>query len=307
MDDAYTSTRLCLPLDTALAGALAQMVESIGSPDWFDTVLNLLGTVCGVDSGGAMVFHRHQQPRRILHRFNPQERSLPEDAFLSGPYVLDPNYQLFLQGCPSGVYWLRDIAPDDFYDSEYYRVFYSQIGLSDSVDLLWRINEDTALNIFIERSIRHAKFQATDLLAIRTLAPIILSATASHYALTAAAAERDSDKLTHRKVQSTVENFASSLLTQRERQVLFYMISGYSSALTAERLKTTEGTIKIHRKNIHRKLDIGSQAELFSLFIHCIPFAEPDAALDPLAVYQSAPASSRRKTLLEAGPAQGSG
>jgi len=305
MDDSDTSTRLCLPLDAALAGALAHMVEAIGSPDWFDTVLNLLGTVCGVDSGGAMVFHRHQQPRRILHRFNPQERSLPEDAFLSGPYVLDPNYQLFLQGCPSGVYWLRDIAPDDFYDSEYYRVFYSQIGLSDSVDLLWRINEDTALNIFIERSIRHAKFQATDLLAIRTLAPIILSATARHYALTAAAAERDSDKLTHRKVQSTVENFASSLLTQRERQVLFYMISGYSSALTAERLKTTEGTIKIHRKNIHRKLDIGSQAELFSLFIHCIPFAEPDAALDPLAVYQSAPASSRRKTLLEAGPAQG--
>nr|WP_315235485.1 LuxR C-terminal-related transcriptional regulator [uncultured Albidiferax sp.] len=303
MDDSYTSTRLCLPLDTVLAGALAQMVEAIGSPHWFDTVLNLLGTVCGVDSGGAMVFHRHQQPRRILHRFNPQERNLPEDAFVSGPYVLDPNYQLFLQGCPSGVYWLRDVAPDDFYDSEYYRVFYSQIGLSDSVNLLWRMDEDTALIIFIERSIRHAKFQATDILAMGAVAPIILSATARHYALTAT--DRDSDKLTHRKVQSTVENFASSLLTQRERQVLFYMISGYSSALTAAQLKTTEGTIKIHRKNIHRKLDIGSQAELFSLFIHCIPFAEPDAALDPLAVYQSACAVSRCKTLLNAGPVAG--
>lgn len=303
--DPTNATRLCLPLDTDLVAALATMVEAIGSPDWFDTVLNVLGKVCAVDSGGAMLFHRHQQPRRILHRFNPQERSLPEDAFLSGPYVLDPNYQLFLQGCPSGVYWLRDIAPDDFYDSEYYRVFYSQIGLSDSVDLLWRINEDTALNIFIERSIRHTPFQATDLLAIRTLAPIIIAATAKHHALTAAAAERHSDRLTHRKVQSTVENFASSLLTQRERQVLFYMISGYSSALTAQRLKTTEGTIKIHRKNIHRKLDIGSQAELFSLFIQCIPFAEPDGAVDPLAVYQSAPAASRCKTLLEAGPSTG--
>lgn len=304
MDNAYP-TRLCLPLDTDLVGALATMVEGIGSPNWFDAVLNLLGAVCAVDSGGAMVFHRHQQPRRILHRFNPQERTLPEDAFLSGPYVLDPNYQLFLQGCPSGVYWLRDIAPDNFYDSEYYRVFYSQIGLSDSVDLLWRINEDTALNIFIERSIRHAQFQATDVLAIRTLAPIIISAAAKHHALTAASAERHSDRLTHRKVQSTVDNFASSLLTQRERQVLFYMISGYSSALTAERLKTTEGTIKIHRKNIHRKLDIGSQAELFSLFIQCIPFADPDAGVDPLAVYQSAPATSRCNKLLEVGPAAG--
>jgi len=104
---------------------------------------------------------------------------------------------------------------------------------------------------------------------------------------------RDSDNLTHRKVQSTIENFASSLLTQRERQVLFYMISGYSSALTAQRLNTTEGTIKIHRKNIHKKLDIGSQAELFSLFINCIAFASPDGTADPLQAYQSTPKASR--------------
>jgi DNA-binding CsgD family transcriptional regulator len=110
--------------------------------------------------------------------------------------------------------------------------------------------------------------------------------------------------LTHRKVQSTIENFASSLLTKREREVLFYMISGYSSALTAQRLHTSEGTIKIHRKSIHRKLDIGSQAELFSLFINCIPFAAPDGATDPLQTYQSAPTSSKTASLLEAGPAR---
>jgi DNA-binding CsgD family transcriptional regulator len=295
-----TPSALCLPLNAGLVAALAKMTGAIGSADWFDAVLDLLGRVCAIDSGGAMVFHRQQRPRRILHRFNPQERSLPEDAFLSGPYVLDPNYQLFLQGCPSGVYWLRDIAPDDFYESEYYRVFYSQIGLSDSIDLLWRINDDSALNIFIERSIRHSKFQAADLYAIQLMLPLILSTAAKHHELTAAPSQRDSDNLTHRKVQSTIENFASSLLTRRERQVLFYMISGYSSALTAERLKTSEGTIKIHRKNIHRKLDIGSQAELFSLFINCIPFALPDGAVDPLSSYQSAPAASRSIALLEA-------
>jgi len=299
MNDAYP-TQLCLPLNAALVSALAKMTESIASADWFDTVLDLLGTVCALDSGGVMVFHRHQRPRRIVHRFNPLERSLPEDAFLSGPYALDPNYQLFLQGCPTGVYWLRDIAPDDFYNTEYYRVFYSQIGLSDSIDLLWRINADTALNIFIERSISRPKFGAADILAINALAPLIFAATAKHHELTVAASGREIDKLTHRKVQSTIENFASSLLTERERQVLFYMISGYSSALTAQRLKTSEGTIKIHRKNIHRKLDIGSQAELFSLFINCIPFATPDGASDPLHTYQSAPGSSKPISLLEA-------
>jgi DNA-binding CsgD family transcriptional regulator len=294
------SSQLCLPLNASLVSALAKMTESIASADWFDTVLDLLGTVCALDSAGAMVFDRHQRPRRIVHRFNPLERSLPEDAFLSGPYALDPNYQLFFQGCPSGVYWLRDIAPDDFYDTEYYRVFYSQIGLSDSIDLLWRINADTALNIFIERSISRPKFGPTDILAINALAPLIFAATAKHHELTVAASGREIDKLTHRKVQSTIENFASSLLTERERQVLFYMISGYSSALTAQRLKSSEGTIKVHRKNIHRKLEIGSQAELFSLFINCIPFATPEGASDPLKTYQSAPASTKQISLLAA-------
>lgn len=301
MDAAFNSP-LCLPLNAPLVAALARMTAAIGSADWYDAVLNLLGTVCAVDSGGAMVYHREQRPRRILHRFDPSERALPEDAYLSGPYVLDPHYQLFAAGGPNGVHRLTDIAPDDFFQSEYYRVFYSQIGLSDSIELLWRIDSDSALNVFIERSIRHPKFQDADMVAINTLLPVIFASAARHHELTAAASRRDTDNLTHRKVQSTIENFASSLLTQRERQVLFYLISGYSSALTAQRLATTEGTIKIHRRNIYRKLDIGSQAELFSLFINCIPFALPDAPKDPLETYQTAPAASRAVSLLDIAP-----
>lgn len=301
MDAAFNSP-LCLPLNAPLVAALARMTAAIGSADWYDAVLNLLGTVCAVDSGGAMVYHREQRPRRILHRFDPSERALPEDAYLSGPYVLDPHYQLFAAGGPNGVHRLTDIAPDDFFQSEYYRVFYSQIGLSDSIELLWRIDADSALNVFIERSIRHPKFQDADMVAINTLLPVIFASAARHHELTAAASRRDTDNLTHRKVQSTIENFASSLLTQRERQVLFYLISGYSSALTAQRLATTEGTIKIHRRNIYRKLDIGSQAELFSLFINCIPFALPDAPKDPLETYQTAPAASRAVSLLDMAP-----
>jgi DNA-binding CsgD family transcriptional regulator len=304
MDDAFKS-QLCLPLTAPLVSALARMTAAIGSADWFDAVLNLLGTVCVIDSGGAMVYHREQRPRRILHRFDPSERALPEDAYLSGPYVLDPHYQLFASGCPNGVHRLTDIAPDDFFQSEYYRVFYSQIGLSDSIELLWRIDDGSALNIFIERSIRNPKFQVADMIAINLLLPVIFASAARHHELTAAASRRDTDNQTHRKVQSTIENFASSLLTQRERQVLFYMISGYSSALTAQRLNTSEGTIKIHRKNIYRKLDIGSQAELFSLFINCIPFAMPEAGVDPLEAYQGAPGLARGAAKLAIVPLRG--
>lgn len=290
---------LSLALTPKRIQALGRMIGAVGTAAWFDRVLDFLGTISPIDSGGAMVFHRQQRPRRIVHRFNPDERALPEDAFLGGPYALDPNYQLFLQGCPSGVYWLRQIAPEDFYDSEYYRVFYSQIGLSDSIDLLWRIDEDTALNLFLERSYRHQGFGVADQLAIEAVTPLVFESAQRHHALTARALGADPDTLTHRKVQFTIEHFGASVLTPRERQVLFYVLSGYSAAQTAQRLHSSEGTVKIHRKSIYRKLDIGSQAELFALFIHCIGYAQPGSGSDPLQAYQSTPAPTPQAALLE--------
>ncbi|HWQ09471.1 MAG TPA: LuxR C-terminal-related transcriptional regulator, partial [Holophaga sp.] len=221
--------------------------------------------------------------------FDPAERTLPQDFYLSGPYALDPIYHLFLDGAPSGIYWLREFAPDDFFESEFYRRFYSRIGLSDDIFLMWRIDGDSALLFFLERSIRNPVFQSSDLTALGCLLPFALSASARHHELAGHGGRPRGTDLTHRKVQSTIADFGRSLLTQREREVLFCMLQGYSSGMTAQRLSTSEGTIKIHRKNIHRKLDIASQAELFSLFINCIPFADPEAHGDPLAAYQSRP------------------
>jgi DNA-binding CsgD family transcriptional regulator len=117
--------------------------------------------------------------------------------------------------------------------------------------------------------------------------PFVFASLPRHHQMTSLIPSGDTDNHTHLKVQSTIQNFARSVLTQRERQVLFYMLSGYSAAQTAEHVRSTEGTVKIHRKNIHRKLEIGSQAELFSLFIQCIPYAKPEQDADPLKVYES--------------------
>ena len=284
--------RIGLHLNDAMVSALSRSVETIGRPDFFEAIFDLLGMACAVDSGGVDFIFRQRQPRRVLHRFDPAERNVPADRYLDGPYVLDPNYQLFLRGAGSGVYRLRDVAPDDFFESEYYKAFYSQTGVSDEIDLMWRIDDDVAVIYFLERSSRSPGFEPADIAALQIVLPYVIAASARHHDLTKRSNALDVDTLMHRKVQSTIDNFGSSLLTRREREVLFYMLSGYSSALTSERLNTAEGTIKIHRKNIHRKLDVGSQAELFSLFIKCIPFATPDApgGADPLHAYQSKPA-----------------
>jgi DNA-binding CsgD family transcriptional regulator len=275
-----------------LVQAFARAAGSLGGEGFHQAMLDLLGTVCPIDAGGAMVYYRNRRPLQLLHRYDPAERSLPVDYYLSGPYALDPLYHVFLRGAPSGVYWLRQVAPDDFFQSEFHRVFFSRIGICDDIFVMWRMDPDTALVYFLERSVRHPAFQPGDLPRLQAMVPFVLAACGRHHQLAGPATGQGRDDLIHRKVQNSIENFGRSLLTAREREVLFHMLRGYSSATTAERLATTEGTIKIHRKNIHRKLDIGSQAELFSLFIDCIPFADPGGTADPLAVYQQRPGAA---------------
>ena len=55
---------------------------------------------------------------------------------------------------------------------------------------------------------------------------------------------------------------AYSSLTPRERDVLELVVAGKSNKQTASRLGITEATVKAHRGNIMRKLEVGSVAEL---------------------------------------------
>jgi len=277
-------------VDRERAQLIGKVIASPGTAEFFPALLDFIGAICPMHSGGTMVFSRHAQPRLLAYRRRKSATSVLAQDYFSGPYILDPNYQRFLAGCESGAYWLRDVAPDDFYSSEFYRLFYSQLGLADYVDILWRIDADTALSVFLERDTSGSGFRVEDIAAINAILPVIFAAVERHHhqaALETLPNRGGDDNLTHRKVQSSIENFGGSLLTKREREVLFYMLSGYSAALTADRMGSTEGTVKIHRKSIHRKLEIGSQAELFALFIRCIPYATPEAQIDPLTAYQT--------------------
>lgn len=285
--------RFGMLLDSRLTTALTQLWAALGSAEFMPAVLNVLDAVCPIDSGGTLVYYRHQRPHSLLHRFNPTERQVPADIYSTGPYALDPQYRAFLNGCSSDAYWLRDIAPDDFYSSEYYLTFYSKTGVADSIDVIWRIDDDTAINFFLQRNVHSNEFSSGDVAALKMVTPIVFAALAQHHRLTASVPRSKSVDMTHLQVECTLNNFASSLLTPRERDVLLYMLRGYSSALTAQKLNTSDGTVKIHRKNIYRKLDIGSQAELFSLFINCIPFAKPEEQSDPLHVYQQSQKGTR--------------
>ncbi|MNN66976.1 transcriptional regulator MalT [compost metagenome] len=69
------------------------------------------------------------------------------------------------------------------------------------------------------------------------------------------------------KVDEAFEQFGRGVLTVRECEVARLLLEGHSNRTASQQLRITPGTVKVHRRNLYEKLEIGSQSELFALFV----------------------------------------
>ena len=280
-------TRFALALDAEGVDHLCAITDGVGRPDFYGAVVAFLRSLIDAEVGIALQYSIDKRPQYVtIQAAAALRRGAREAVYIDGPYVLDPVYQMFQRGQADGAYPMSAYVPDDFYRSEFYQCFFRNTRLVDTIDVLWRIDARSSMALCLGREEGTPPFAEAELALVRHVLPLLFSAMRRHHEIAVPAPHDEDDRLVHRKVESTMANFGSSLLTRREREVVFYMLSGYSSEQTAERLNTAEGTIRNQRKSIHRKLETGSQAELFSLFIQCIPFAEPDTEVDPLVRFQ---------------------
>lgn len=285
---ASLSPRLSLPLDAAGSAALAAVIRSLGTPDFLRALWESFRVSLDFDAGGAMSLFTDQPPHKGFIVYSREKRAVAnEDGYFLGPYALDPVYRHFVDGCGSDLYRLADLAPDDFQNSEYYNSFYAPNRVVDSLELIWRIDERSASLLYFEREAGSPLFSPMEIQSARHWLPVAFAALARHHAMVKPDPKDALDQVLHHKVQITLQHFGASILTPRERDVLGYMLNGYSVTRTADKLSMAEGTVKIHRNSIHRKLEISSQAELFSLFVRCIPYARPEQPDDPLVRYQA--------------------
>ncbi|MCH4554259.1 helix-turn-helix transcriptional regulator, partial [Aestuariibaculum sp. L182] len=56
-------------------------------------------------------------------------------------------------------------------------------------------------------------------------------------------------------------------LTDREAAIIELVLQGHSSESIGLRLSITMGTVKVHRRNVYRKLGISSQTQLLSIYL----------------------------------------
>ncbi len=264
----------------------ADAIYSLGSDSLLPAVHRLLVGAVALDSVAVLQMFKDKRPRVLYCQ--PASPDKTWEAYTAGPYLFDPIYQHFMAGAPPGVYRLADIAPAEYLQSDFFKGFIASHDNSDERDLLVPTVHGWAFVLMLTRGQHAEPFSAADIQTLRAAQPLVTALLRRHAVLSPGSLEPEVARdLVQRKIDATMRHFASSMLTPREHAVLRYLMGGYSSNLIGERLGIAEGTVKIHRRNIHMKLDLTSQAELLALFIHCIPLADPDGDADPLVAYHS--------------------
>jgi acyl-CoA reductase-like NAD-dependent aldehyde dehydrogenase/DNA-binding CsgD family transcriptional regulator len=291
--DSPAAPRADTAADSPLLASCTAALAALGTPAVFDALFDLLRQSVVIDAFSALQVFHDKRPRLLADRavgiaFDPEQAASTWAAYTEGPYLFDPIHQHFAAGAPSGLYRLQDIAPEGFIGTEFYERFIANHGNTDELDLLVTTTQGWAFLVMLNRGPGRPGFSAGESHALEGLLPFAVELLRKHSLVSPPAPKPERvDDLVQRKIDVTTQCFATSVLTVREHGVLRYLLLGYSSQSIADKLGIAEGTVKIHRRNIYQKLEIGSQAELFALFVQCIPLAEPEGGVDPLAAYQS--------------------
>ncbi|MCR8924460.1 helix-turn-helix transcriptional regulator [Dasania sp. GY-MA-18] len=273
-------------LDNALlVDSFCALMQS-ESPEQPANIINFIKRFVDFELSAVFLYSKSHRPQLLFDSLGTQ-RDMESDLkiYMAGAYLLDPLYYAAVEQEEKwGVNILDDVAPDNFYDTEIYKTYYRETDIIDMVDITYRCDADRVIDLSFSRCKPSRRFSQKDLKALKILEPLLeVLLTKLSNQLTV-----DESPPLHKALHSAMENFGSSLLTVREREVVRLILGGHSLKSAAERLSLSESTLKQHRWHIYNKLDISSQSELFSLFIDALSNYK-DNAEDPLASYHKAP------------------
>ncbi|GAA6151594.1 helix-turn-helix transcriptional regulator [Pseudoteredinibacter isoporae] len=268
-----------------LSGIISELFMDLGTDGFYQSLIGAVNKLIPVDSSVVLLFSPGEKPAILYDAVYPGEKEYFYEAYLGGAYLLSPLYRNY-QSMNAGFYRLESLVSEKFVESDFYKAYYSSADLVDEANYLIRIDADTAVVVSFGRIQIQRKFSAVELERMHVLEAVFRSAVLKHVSLVdLSLPERGAAKQVHQQLKSAFSMFGSSVLTQREHQVLQLILEGQSSKSSARILDISPATEKGHRKNIYAKLKVASQAEVFSLFIRVISSIELDTQSDPLAQY----------------------
>ena len=188
------------------------------------------------------------------------KRSIIVDRYLAGAFVLDPFYDAICNGSSERMIIMRDLAPDDFAQTEYFRLHYATTEIVDEIGFVLKLESGFVGVLSLSRTGIAPLFSGEDLQRLRAAAPVVCALGERHW-FHIPSLSLDS------KAAPPASKIEHPALTKRELEIVTLILKGHSTLSLAAVLSLSPNTVKVHRRQVYAKLNISSQAELFRLFL----------------------------------------
>lgn len=247
----------------------ARVIDALHQPQFAAALIEAIRTVVPFEHTVTFAYCGNRRPIALHSEFPVWKHKVMVEDYQEGPYLLDPFYlQSSLPGDPSLIR-LRDLAPDRFYQGEYFRNYYVQTELAEEIGFKFSVEPNVCVIISAMRTSK--PFSARELRDLNELVPFIAAVGRQNWADLAERFEHTARKPRGENLSGLIERafrtLDKNLLTPRETEIVGYILRGFSADATGQALGISSGTVRIHRRNIYGKLHTTSQGELFSMFI----------------------------------------
>ncbi|MCY1287722.1 Bacterial regulatory protein, luxR family [compost metagenome] len=218
------------------------------------------------DHFALFIYEGRHPPQVLFNTFPPDLRQLFISDYQAGPYLLDPFYLACVFGTANGLYSMRRLAAERFYASKYFRTYYRYLALSEKLGFIISLGEQGRAVLSLIRLRGTAAPSEEERQLLRSAAPVVDQVVRSAWE---AYRRNGQDAVADLgdKVGEVFERFGRGVLSERECEVARLLLEGHSNRTASQQLRITPGTVKVHRRNLYEKLEIGSQSELFALFV----------------------------------------
>ena len=229
--------------------------------------LQLARALAPVDEAVVFAYHGADRPVDLFSTFSAADYHVFVTLYQAGPYLLDP-FCRNARDRRAGLFRMRDLAPDRFFSSEYYRTYYVQTGLAEEIGYFVPVNGATIVLSLMRRETTGA-FPDAELALLGQAEALVADLVRLYWGGVA-----DRFGTAPRPVAVSQEPLHRLNLTEREAAIVELVLQGHSSESVALRLGISTGTVKVHRRNVYRKLGISSQTQLLSLYLTRRPYPE---------------------------------
>ncbi|MHA6688739.1 response regulator transcription factor [Mesorhizobium sp. A556] len=256
-----------------LFAALGDMVgkHAMADAEFGGTFRRMMQALVRFDHIVVFAYNGAERPIDLYSDFDRNEHVVFVALYQVGPYLLDPFYHTARER-REGVFRMRELAPDRFFSSEYYRTYYVKTGLAEEIGFFIPTGDGTTVVLSLMRREESGPFPAADFALLRKAEPLVAIMVRQYWAKLAdrfenvASGSRRGRKATGLS-QVTDAVWQGLKLSPREATIVELVLQGHSSESIGLKLGIATGTVKVHRRNVYRKLGISSQTQLLSIYL----------------------------------------